>query len=123
MTSKRYCVGYPISNMIAEEDAETERILKSLLGDMDQEEYEDYMARTTQRKLAQKDAALKSAQAMLRQAQRPVCRRDMLRAMEMAVMRQVSNFDRMSTLPEAVSLVATVICLNLLKDGPLHEEV
>ena len=123
MTSKRYCVGYPISNMIAEEDAETERILKSLLGDMDQEEYEDYMARTTQRKLAQKDAALKSAQAMLWQAQRPVCRRDMLRAMEMAVMRQVSNFDRMSTLPEAVSLVATVICLNILKDGPLHEEV
>lgn len=123
MTSKRYCVGYPVSNMIAEEDAETERILKSLLGDMDQEEYEDYMARTTQRKLTQKDAALKSAQAMLRQAQRPVCRRDMLRAMEMAVMRQVSNFDRMSTLPEAVSLVATVICLNLLKDGPLHEEV
>ena len=123
MTSKRYCVGYPISNMIAEEDAETERILKSLLGDMDQEEYEDYMARTTQRKLAQKDAALKSAQAMLRQAQRPVSRRDMLRAMEMAVMRQVSNFDRMSTLPEAVSLVATVICLNILKDGPLHEEV
>ena len=99
-----------------------ERFLNAVLGGMDQDEYEDMIARNAERRKAQKDAALKSARAILRQANRPVRRRDMLSAMEDAVMRHVSNFERMSTVPQAVSLIATVICLNMLKDGPLHEE-
>jgi hypothetical protein len=46
----------------------------------------------------------------------------MLMAMEMAIMRQVKNFETMETPPEAAELVALVICKNLLMDGPLHGE-
>ncbi len=68
------------------------------------------------------ETGLKKAKAMLRQANRPVCRRDMIVAMDMAIMRQVKNFETMETPPEAAELVALVICKNMLMDGPLHEE-
>ena len=122
MNGARFCVGYPSGRMAEQENAGMERFLNAVLGGMDQDEYEDMIARNAERRKAQKDTAMKSARAMLRQANRPVRRRDMLAAMEDAVMRQVSNFERMSTVPQAVSLIATVICLNMLKDGPLHEE-
>ena len=121
MNMKPYCVGYPVNRMLEDEDAANERLLKAILGDMDQEEYEDYMARSAERSRKQRDAALKKARAMLRQMNRPVCRRDMIMAMDMAIMRQVKNFETMETPPEAAELVALVICKNMLMDGPLHE--
>ncbi len=121
MKMKPYCVGYPVGKMLEEEGAANERMLKAIFGDMDQEEYEDYMARSAERRRQKLDAALKKARAMLRQMNRPVCRRDMLVAMEMAIMRQVKNFETMETPPEAAELVALVICKNMLLDGPLHE--
>ena len=122
MKMKAYCVGYPVNRMLDEEDASSERLLKSLLGDMDQEEYEDYMSRSAERRRKQMETGLKMAKAMLRQVNRPVCRRDMIVAMDMAIMRQVKNFETMETPPEAAELVALVICKNMLMDGPLHEE-
>ena len=122
MKMKAYCVGYPVNRMLDEEDASSERLLKSLLGDMDQEEYEDYMSRSAERRRKQMETRLKKAKAMLRQVNRPVCRRDMIVAMDMAIMRQVKNFETMETPPEAAELVALVICKNMLMDGPLHEE-
>ena len=121
MNMKPYCVGYPVNRMLEDEDAANERLLKAILGDMDQEEYEDYMARSAERSRKQRDAALKKARAMLRQMNRPVCRRDMIMAMDMAIMRQVKNFETMETPPEAAELVALVICKNMLMDRPLHE--
>ena len=122
MKMKAYCVGYPVNRMLDEEDASSERLLKALLGDMDQEEYEDYMSRSAERRRKQMETGLKKAKAMLRQVNRPVCRRDMIVAMDMAIMRQVKNFETMETPPEAAELVALVICKNLLIDGPLHGE-
>ena len=122
MKMKAYCVGYPVNRMLDEEDASSERLLKALLGDMDQEEYEDYMSRSAERRRKQMETGLKKAKAMLRQMNRPVCRRDMIVAMDMAIMRQVKNFETMETPPEAAELVALVICKNMLMDGPLHEE-
>ena len=122
MKMKAYCVGYPVNRMLDEEDASSERLLKSLLGDIDQEEYEDYMTRSAERRRKQMETGLKKAKAMLRQVNRPVCRRDMIVAMDMAIMRQVKNFETMETPPEAAELVALVICKNMLMDGPLHEE-
>ena len=122
MKMKAYCVGYPVNRMLDEEDASSERLLKALLGDMDQEEYEDYMSRSAERRRKQMETGLKKAKAMLRQVNRPVCRRDMIVAMDMAIMRQVKNFETMETPPEAAELVALVICKNILMDGPLHEE-
>ena len=122
MKMKAYCVGYPVNRMLEDEDASSEQLLKSLLGDMDQEEYEDYMTRSAERRRKQMETGLKKAKAMLRQVNRPVCRRDMIVAMDMAIMRQVKNFETMETPPEAAELVALVICKNILMDGPLHEE-
>ena len=121
MKMKPYCVGYPVGKMIEEEDAANEQLLKSIFGDMDQEEYEDYRARRNERLRQKRETALKKARALLRQMNRPVCRRDMLMAMEMAIMRQAKNFETMETPPEAAALVALVICKNMLMDGPLHE--
>ena len=121
MKMKPYCVGYPVEKMLEEEDASNERLLKAIFGDMDQEEYEDYRARSAERWQKRKDEGLKKARALLRQMNRPVCRRDMLMAMDMSIMRQVENFRRMETPPEAAALVALVICKNMLMDGPLHE--
>ena len=122
MKMKAYCVGYPVNRMLDEEDASSERLLKALLGDMDQEEYEDYMYRSAERRSKQMETGLKKAKAMLRQVNRPVCRRDMIVAMDIAIMRQVKNYETMETPPEAAELVALVICKNMLLDGPLHEE-
>ncbi len=122
MKMKAYCVGYPVNRMLDEEDVSGEWLLKALLGDMDQEEYEDYMSRSAQRRRKQMETGLKKAKTMLRQVNRPVCRRDMIAAMDMAIMRQVKNFETMETPPEAAELVALVICKNMLMDGPLHEE-
>ena len=121
MKMKPYCVGYPVGKMLEEEGAANERMLKAIFGDMDQEEYEDYQARRTERFRQKRENALKKARALLRQMNRPVCRHDMLAAMEMAIMRQVKNFETMETPPEAAELVALVICKNMLLDGPLHE--
>ena len=122
MKMKAYCVGYPVNRMLDEEDASNERLLKALLGDMDQEEYEDDISHSAERRRKQMETGLKKAKAMLRQVNRPVCRRDMIVAMDMAIMRQVKNFETMETPPEAAELVALVICKNMLMDGPLHEE-
>ena len=117
--------GYPKNKNIMpisdEEDAANAQYLKSVFGDMDEEEYEDYRARCAERWQKRKDEGLKKAKAMLRQMDRPVCRRDMLTAMETAVMRQIKRFETMETPPEAVALIALVICRNILADGPLHE--
>ena len=122
MKMKPYCVGYPIGKIIEEETAANGRLLKTIFGDMDQEEYEDYQAQRAERFRQKRETALKKARALLRQMNRPVCRHDMLMAMEMAIMRQVKNFETMETPPEAAELVALVICKNLLMDGPLHGE-
>ena len=122
MKMKPYGVGYPVGKMLEEEDAANERMLKTIFGDMDQEEYEDYISRSAERRRKQMETGLKKAKAMLRQVNRPVCRRDMIVAMDMAIMRQVKNFETMETPPEAAELVALVICKNMLMDGPLHEE-
>ena len=122
MKMKPYCVGYPINKILEDEDAANERLYMAIFGDMDQEEYADYRARSAERWQKRKDEGLKKARALLRQMNRPVCRRDMLMAMDMAIMRQVENFRRMETPPEAAELVALVICKNLLMDGPLHRE-
>ena len=67
MKMKPYCAGYPVGRMLEEEDAANERMLKAIFGDMDQEEYEDYLARSAERRRQQRDAAVKKARALLRQ--------------------------------------------------------
>ncbi len=67
------------------------------------------------------EKATKEAQAMLRKAGRPVCRRDMLTAMDSAIMTRVASFEKKADMANAALLLATIICKNILTDGPLHE--
>ena len=59
---------------------------------------------------------------MLRKVGRPVCRRDMLTAMDTAIMARVMAFEKKTDMGNAALLLATIICKNILTDGPLHEE-
>ena len=119
----KYCNnGYPSDGMAAEDNIEMVRLTKDFFGDLDPEEKADFCFQARERRLFRKENALKSAQVLLRRAQRPVRHMDMLTAMDNAIMHQVSNYERLDSVPNAVLLVATVICKNLLIDGPLHEE-
>ena len=98
-----------------------ERLVRMFLGQMDREERKDLIAQKVRKRRELTESALRTAQDMLREEQRPVGRTDLLSAMEDAIFHQAGNFDRMRTLPYAVVLVATVICRNILRDGPLYE--
>ena len=113
---------YPPSKDYEESEAGIERLMKAVYGDLDPEEMADLKAQRMERIHARRDKATKEAQAMLRKAGRPVCRRDMLTAMDTAIMARVAAFEKKSDMPNASLLLATVICKNILTDGPLHEE-
>ena len=122
MSNKRNCNGCPYQRSPAGHETDMEQLLKSLLGNIDSEEMADLVARSYERRIARKDTALKSAQAILRKAQRPVRRRDMLVAMELAIMDRVCAFEEKPDIGNSILLFATIICKNMLIDGPLHEE-
>lgn len=62
------------------------------------------------------------AQRMLQRGNRPISRKDLLTAMEFAIQDRAGKWERRKSMPNTVLLVATVICRNILLDGPLHEE-
>ena len=105
-----------------EYEASIEKLMKAVCGDLDPEETADLKARRIERFKARRERAVKSAQKMLRQVNRPVGRRDMLSAMDTAVMNRVSAYEQQTDMRNASLLLATVICKNLLTDGPLHGE-
>ncbi len=113
---------YPPAKDYEESEASIERLMKAVYGDIDPEEMADLKAQRLERMRQRRDKATKEAQKMLRQAGRPVCRRDMLAAMDTAIMTRVSAFEKKADMKSAAILLATVICKNMLTDGPLHEE-
>lgn len=52
---------------------------------------------------------------------RPIRHRDLLDSMEIAVLTRVDAFDRNPNSETALMLAATIVCKNILMDGPLHE--
>ena len=113
---------YPPAKDYEESEASIEKLMKAVYGDLDPEEMADLKAQRLERIRARRDKATKEAQAMLRKAGRPVCRRDMLTAMDTAIMTRVSSFEKSTDMKNAALLLATIICKNLLTDGPLHGE-
>ena len=75
---------YPPSKDYEESEASIEKLMKAVYGDLDPEEMADLKAQRLERIRVRRDKATKEAQAMLRKAGRPVCRRDMLTAMDTA---------------------------------------
>lgn len=112
---------YPPSKDYEESEAGIERLMKAVYGDIDPEEMADLKAQRLERIRVRREKATKDAQKMLRQVNRPVCRRDMLTAMDTAIMACVSAFEKKSDMANAALLLATIICKNILTDGPLHE--
>ncbi len=112
---------YPPSRDYEESEAGIERLMKAVYGDIDPEEMADLKAQRLERIRVRREKATKDAQKMLRQVNRPVCRRDMLTAMDTAIMARVSAFEKKSDMANAALLLATIICKNILTDGPLHE--
>ena len=112
---------YPPSRDYEESEAGIERLMKAVYGDIDPEEMADLKAQRLERIRVRQEKATKDAQKMLRQVNRPVCRRDMLTAMDIAIMARVSAFEKKSDMANAALLLATIICKNILTDGPLHE--
>ena len=112
---------YPPSKDYEESEAGIERLIKAVYGDIDPEEMADLKAQRLERIRVRREKATKDAQKMLRQVNRPVCRRDMLTAMDIAIMARVSAFEKKSDMANAALLLATIICKNILTDGPLHE--
>ena len=112
---------YPPSKDYEESEAGIERLMKAVYGDLDPEEMADLKAQRLERIRARREKASKEAQVMLRKVNRPVCRRDMLTAMDTAIMTRVDAFEKKADSPNAALLLATVICKNILTDGPLHE--
>ncbi len=106
-----------------ETEANIERIMRELFGELDPEEMADLRAQHAERIRARTEKAKKDAQKMLRDAGRPVCRRDMLRAMQAAILERVNIFERNPEIKNAAALLAIIICRNILTDGPLHEGV
>ena len=112
---------YPPEKDYEENEANIEKMMRSIYGDLDPEEMADLKAQRLERIRVRREKATKDAQKMLRQVNRPVCRRDMLTAMDTAIMARVSAFEKKSDMANAALLLATIICKNILTDGPLHE--
>lgn len=122
MSNEHNCNDCPYPKSSVGHETDMEQLLKSLLGNIDSEEMADLVARSYERRIVRKDTALKNAQAILRKAQRPVRRQDMLIAMELAIMDRVCIFEKNADIGNSILLFATIICKNMLTDGPLHEE-
>ncbi len=113
---------YPPKKDYEETEANIEKMMRAVYGDLDPEEMADLKAQRAERIRARLDRGKKDAQKMLRDVGRPVCRRDMLAAMQTAIIDRVSAFARNPEIRTATLLLATIICKNILTDGPLHEE-
>ena len=105
-----------------ETEAGIERMMKAVYGGMDPEEIADLKVRQRERNRLRREKAVRESQALLREAGRPVCRRDMISAMNQAIMNRTAAFEKIADARNAILLLATVICRNILLDGPLHEE-
>ena len=105
-----------------ETEANIEKMMRAVYGDLDPEEMADLKAQRAERMRARLNRGKKAAQKMLRDVGRPVCRRDMLLAMRLAIMDRFNTFEKKPDVKNAAMLLATIICRNILTDGPLHEE-
>ncbi len=105
-----------------ETEANIEKMMRAVYGDLDPEEMADLKAQRAERMRARLNRGKKAAQKMLRDMGRPVSRRDMLLAMRMAIIDRFNTFEKKPDVKNATMLLATIICRNILTDGPLHEE-
>ena len=101
---------------------ETERVMNELVGGLDPEERADMEERRREQTRSRQETAVKKAKALLRKIDRPVRRADMLSAMAKAIRERTEDFEKLEDEKNAVLMLGTIFCRNILIDGPLHEE-
>ena len=112
---------YPVEPGYGESEYDMDRFLKSVGFGLD-DEMNDLKEQKKERDRLRREKACKQAQRMLKRANHPVNREDMLTAMDTAIMQRVGAFEQNSTIRNATMLLAAIICRNILTDGPLYEE-
>ena len=112
---------YPPARDYQESEKGIDQLIRSVYGDLSPEDMADVKAQRMQRIRLRREKATKEAQKILREVNRPVCRRDMMAAMDMSIMNQVRAFEKTKDIRNAALLVAIVVCKNILTDGPLYE--
>ncbi len=98
-----------------------DRILEIIFDDKENIDMEVIKACRLQMLRSRMNAAVREANEMLKKVRHAICRRDMLIAMNTAIMDKVKAFENSKTQENAVSLMAIVICDAMLKNGPLSE--
>ena len=112
---------YPAEPGSGDSEIGMELFLKSVGFGLDDEEMNDLKEQKKERDRLRRERASKHAQRMLKRANHPVNREDMLNAMDTAIMQRVNAFEQNSGIRNATMLLATIICRNILTDGPLYE--
>ena len=70
--------------------------------------------------LSRRNAAKKNALDLLRIMHRPIRHQDLLDCMEVAILTRMDAFEKNPDTDTALMLTASIICKNILMDGPLH---
>ena len=105
-----------------DETAEIEQRIKAICGELDPEEAADLREQRKEMIRDRRKKATDAAQEILRKHNRPVRRKDLFDAMDLAIMERVRYFEKRPDICNGLRLLATVICKNILTDGPLYEE-
>ena len=98
-----------------------EQLLTAFCGGLDREERADLEMMEITKNQIRKDKAVSRAKKLLRNANHPVTRKDMLSAMDAFILICVDHFTKDVNKDSAIMLLSAVICKNILTDGPLHE--
>lgn len=71
--------------------------------------------------LERRKLAKEEAMELLRNENRPIRHQDLLDCMEIAVLTRADAFQSHPDRERALMLAATIVCKNILMDGPLHK--
>ena len=98
-----------------------ENFYRTLYGDLTRDEIRSLRNEHSEKNRIRLEKGKKAAMATLRQVNRPVRRDDMLATMDVSIMSRLSAYEATPAPDTALMLIATIICKNILIDGPLHE--
>ncbi len=123
MSDNKFCISFdPAENNHRDPDRMINDFFQRIYGGLTPQEITNLKAENAERNREHLEKAKKEAMAMLRKLNRPVRRNDMLRTMEFSIVHRMTAYEERPAVDTAVMLIATIICKNLLVDGPLHEE-
>lgn len=121
--SNTFCISFdPSVDNNRDPDMMINDFFQKMYGGLTPKEIATLRAENNERNRKQLEKSKKEAMAMLRKMNRPVHRDDMLRTMEFSIVHRLTAYEERPAVDTAVMLLATIICKNLLLDGPLHEE-